>query len=354
VSSWARWLVACLTPAWIACSDAPEAPEVWFESAPLPIPAAALFDLGVVDVDEDGALDLFTSNHNDSTGLFLGDGDGGFGPNVAPELGLSFDPEFPGLEERRKPPSIEDPGLYLYWDLARVFLVGHQLDELGPVSGRIRLSSGVRMKAKGFDARLEEQPLADDLKRTEIRFEAQRDTAEPWLMFRPRFQAVLLRVELAQDVPLERVHIGARRVSPRSHRFTLALQDRHGMAWADLDGDDRLDLFIARGGLKGRMARFPETYSDELFCSRGDVLENCTDGRGLVKEATRARSVAWVDFDRDGRLDLYVQGLSTPDQLFRQEQDGRFVDVAPALGLATRGRVPSCGSIPTTTGISIC
>jgi len=313
---------------------------VWFESAPLGIPTAALFDLGVADVDADGTLDLFTSNHNDPTGVFLGDGDGGLGPNVAPELGLSFDPAFPGLEETRRPPAIEAPGFYLYWDAARVFLVGHQLDEIGPVSGRITLSSGVRMKAEGFDASLDEQPLADDLKRTEIRFEAQPDTPEPRLMFRPRFQAVPLRVELAEDLSLERVHIGARRVSPRSHRFTLALRDRHGMAWADFDGDDRLDLFIARGGLKGRMAGFPETYSDELFCSREDVLEDCTDERGLVKGATRARAVAWVDFDRDARLDLYVQGVSTPDQLFQQQQDGRFIDVAPALGLATQWTGP--------------
>jgi hypothetical protein len=49
--------------------------------------------------------------------------------------------------------------------------------------------------------------------------------------------------------------------------------------------------------------------------------------------------VAIFDFDGDGLQDLFfTNGANHPDALYRNEGDGRFVDVAPAAGVASRAR----------------
>jgi hypothetical protein len=49
--------------------------------------------------------------------------------------------------------------------------------------------------------------------------------------------------------------------------------------------------------------------------------------------APGAQTNAWADFDRDGDLDLFVGFRGSPNRLYRNDQ-GTFVDVAPALGIA--------------------
>ena len=58
-----------------------------------------------------------------------------------------------------------------------------------------------------------------------------------------------------------------------------------------------------------------------------------------VTEATETedvgdgRTCAWVDFDGDGRIDLFTTNHVNPSRLFRNLGNGRFVDVAPQVGL---------------------
>ena len=49
--------------------------------------------------------------------------------------------------------------------------------------------------------------------------------------------------------------------------------------------------------------------------------------------------VAAADFDDDGDIDLFVpNGLGVPDQLYRNTGDGRFEEIAAAVGLASTAR----------------
>jgi hypothetical protein len=95
-------------------------------------------------------------------------------------------------------------------------------------------------------------------------------------------------------------------------------------AWGDMDADGDPDLLVgfAPGG--------------------GPVLRLYRNDAGRFAEATppalrvdsaAVRQPAWVDFDGDGDLDLFVAFRDRPNALYRNES-GAFTDVAPSLGLA--------------------
>ena len=136
-----------------------------------------------------------------------------------------------------------------------------------------------------------------------------------------------------------RLRLGRDGIAAPGRDLQLRLMDRHGVAWSDLDGNGEPDAYVNNGGYGGALAalraRHPGIdYNNELFCQTDGRFSPCIEGRGLIKEADRGRRVAWVDFDGNGRLDLYLDNRDTPNRLFRQRKDGTFVDRAPAKGLA--------------------
>src|SRR5207249_3417311 len=66
-----------------------------------------------------------------------------------------------------------------------------------------------------------------------------------------------------------------------------------------------------------------------------------TSGEYLFSEAMGS-GAAFLDFDNDGRLDVYLIHNVNPssrasNRLFHQERDGRFIDVSAGSGLDVAG-----------------
>lgn len=106
--------------------------------------------------------------------------------------------------------------------------------------------------------------------------------------------------------------------------------------WADYDNDGDSDLFVGRDGWAG-------PARNSLFRNDGEGrLTDVAAQAGLADPGRACFTAAWADYDRDGRLDLYVSNfLHSPNALFRQNPDGTFTDVAVKAGVA--GRQSSIG-----------
>jgi hypothetical protein len=101
--------------------------------------------------------------------------------------------------------------------------------------------------------------------------------------------------------------------------------------WADFDGDKDLDLFV---GFKGAIA-------NRLYRNDGGTFVEVAQQAGIADDAD-TRGTGWGDFDGDGRPDIFV-GFSrrsgVPSKLYHNLGGGKFVDVAGDLGIIVEGEV---------------
>jgi hypothetical protein len=81
-----------------------------------------------------------------------------------------------------------------------------------------------------------------------------------------------------------------------------------------------------------------EGVPDRLFRNRGDgTFEDATASAGLDAAYGKALGAVAADLDGDGRLDLYVANDGTPNQLWLGRDGGAFVDEALFAGCALNG-----------------
>jgi hypothetical protein len=121
--------------------------------------------------------------------------------------------------------------------------------------------------------------------------------------------------------------------------------------WFDYDKDGKLDLFVCNYvewsidkdlfcTLDGTNKSYctPESYkgqSSTLYRNRGDgTFENVTKRAGLFDPACKSLGVAMLDYDSDGRPDLFVANDTQPNKLYRNNGDGTFTDNAMTAGVA--------------------
>ncbi|MSR61167.1 MAG: CRTAC1 family protein [Planctomycetes bacterium] len=112
----------------------------------------------------------------------------------------------------------------------------------------------------------------------------------------------------------------------------------------DYDNDGWLDILVPRGAWLYEQGRVAES----LLHNEGDgTFLDVTFAAGLAEANYPTQAVAWADYDNDGDLDLYMANESSPridapSQLFRNEGNGRFVDVAAAAGVLNQRYAKGC------------
>lgn len=317
----------------------------WFTQTRFPYPTMTyLYDLGIVDANGDGWLDIYSSNHNYRQLLLLSDGRGGW-RDVLSAWGLDQNPLLPGTEQQRDPPPLDRPGLYIYWvgDVLNVVL--HKADAMGPVRGNLHFYNRIEVVGnEGFQLELQTLPIAGAaVPESKLDFTARK---AGHLRIFPHTRGTPIAVALDAAALEGRIYLGAARVQPQDPaNFELVVRDRHALLWADYNADGILDLHMNRGALGGMLRRFPQAVrdrvADELLISTAPGrFEDRAKELGLRKNDCSSRHARWVDFDRDGRLDLIVNcqdrgkaGGDFPKQLYRQTATGQLEDVAAAAGL---------------------
>ena len=109
---------------------------------------------------------------------------------------------------------------------------------------------------------------------------------------------------------------------------------------ADYNNDGHPDVVVLRGGWWHEFGNYPLS----LLKNKGDgTFEDVTEAAGLLSPHP-TQTAAFADFDNDGWLDLYVGHETTPgdphpSQLFHNNHDDTFTEVAAPLGLANMGFV---------------
>lgn len=109
-----------------------------------------------------------------------------------------------------------------------------------------------------------------------------------------------------------------------------------GVAILDYDGDGRPDIYLLNGSTFNAIRGKEKPPRAALFHNLGDWrFEDVTDKAGVANERW-GMGVAVGDYDNDGRPDIYVSNFGV-SRLYHNNGDGTFTDVAEKLGCARKG-----------------
>jgi hypothetical protein len=120
--------------------------------------------------------------------------------------------------------------------------------------------------------------------------------------------------------------------------------------WFDYDADGLLDLFVVnycvwapdkepacRVG-KTRTYCHPRYYSglaNQLYRNNGDgTFTDVSNSSGIAAHIGKGMGVAFLDYDQDGKPDVFVANDTVPNFLFRNEGGGKFREVGLTAGVS--------------------
>jgi len=109
-----------------------------------------------------------------------------------------------------------------------------------------------------------------------------------------------------------------------------------GVALLDYDNDGYLDIFFTNGARIPGLAKDSPEFSNRLYHNNRDGTFTDVTDRAGVKGYGYSVGVAVADFDNDGFPDIYVTGVNR-NALYHNNGDGTFTDVTERAGVAGIG-----------------
>jgi len=106
-----------------------------------------------------------------------------------------------------------------------------------------------------------------------------------------------------------------------------------GVALLDYDGDGYLDIYAVNGAAIPSLKKEGTQYENKLYHNNGDGTFTDVTEKARLSGAGYNIGVAVGDYDNDGWPDIYVVG-PTPNQLFHNNGNGTFTDVTAKAGVA--------------------
>lgn len=243
-----------------------------------------------VDVNQDGAPDLFISNGKaggQNNLLYLNQGDGTF-------VQMFGDP----VVQDNKPSDGATFGDYNHDGTLDVSVANwYGVDNL--------LYTG---NGDGTFTQITDQPPADDIGHSEAATWADYDNDGDLDLFVANSAGALVNYlyENNSDGSFTKIDTGV--------VVTAVIPSRLG-AWGDYDDDGDLDLFVAN----------ENNNHNSLFENLGNGSFVAVSGQPIVSDGGNSLGASWGDIDNDGDLDLFVaNGSNQPNYLYRNQGDGTF------------------------------
>src|SRR5216683_1368173 len=109
-----------------------------------------------------------------------------------------------------------------------------------------------------------------------------------------------------------------------------------GVALLDYDNDGYLDIFFANGARIRGLAKDSPDFSNRLYHNNHDGTFTDVTDRAGVRGYGYSVGVAVADYDNDGFPDIYVTGLNR-NTLYHNNRDDTFTDVTASAGVTGVG-----------------
>jgi hypothetical protein len=151
--------------------------------------------------------------------------------------------------------------------------------------------------------------------------------------FRTRLGYISTQLKVRASAPL---FVGAGLHAIEGDAVDLWKDDPHGIAWVDVRGTPRPDVYVTRGGMRGALQPLHDPKVDRFSVHAGEPWLYADERDAIPAGYGRGRRVEWVDIDGDLVAELYVGNTDTPNVLLAAGPDGGYSDIAPELGLDVR------------------
>ena len=124
-------------------------------------------------------------------------------------------------------------------------------------------------------------------------------------------------------------------------------------AWVDSDHDGDLDLFVGNFADLSQfpakdLAAFPDDFAGEenrLFQNNGNgTFTDITAKTGLGGGKNKTTAIVATDYNNQRDIDFFVVNYGAPAQLFSNQRDGSFKEIAASTGINFSGKALGAGA----------